>query len=63
MNPLDAIQVAITRRGLDEGPGPAWIPEETVDLARMLAGYTINGAYLNFEEAETGSIEVGKPAS
>jgi predicted amidohydrolase YtcJ len=62
MNPLDAIQVAITRRGLDKGPGEAWIAEEKVDLATMLAGYTINGAYVNFEEAETGSIEVGKAA-
>ncbi|MEN3335490.1 MAG: hypothetical protein V7641_4855 [Blastocatellia bacterium] len=62
MNPLDAIQVAITRRGLDAGQGAAWIPEETVDLAEMLAGYTINGAYVNFEETETGSIEVGKAA-
>jgi predicted amidohydrolase YtcJ len=62
MNPLDAIQVAMTRRGLDEGPGPAWIPEETVDLAEMLAGYTTGGAYLNFEETETGSIEAGKSA-
>lgn len=62
MNPLEAIQVAITRRGLDAGPGPAWIPEETADLAEMLAGYTINGAYVNFEEAVTGSIEAGKAA-
>lgn len=62
MNPLDAIQIAVTRRGLTEGPGPAWLPEETVDLALMLAGYTINGAYVNFEEHETGSIEVGKAA-
>ncbi|HEY2252631.1 MAG TPA: amidohydrolase family protein, partial [Planctomycetaceae bacterium] len=62
MNPLDAIQIAMTRRGLAEGPGPAWIPEETVDLSQILAGYTINGAYVNFEETETGSIEVGKAA-
>ncbi len=62
MNPLDAIQVAVTRRGLKQGPGPAWIPEETVDLPLMLAGYTINGAYVNFEETETGSIVVGKVA-
>ena len=62
MNPLDAIQVAVTRRGPEQGPGPAWIPEEVVDLPLMLAGYTINGAYLNFEEQETGSIEVGKAA-
>lgn len=62
MNPLDAIQVAVTRRGLKQAPGPAWLPEEVVDLPLMLAAYTINGAYVNFEEAETGSIEVGKAA-
>ena len=62
MNPLEAIQVAITRRGPEQAPGPAWIPEEVVDLPLMLAGYTINGAYVNFEEQETGSIEVGKAA-
>jgi predicted amidohydrolase YtcJ len=62
MNPLEAIQTAVTRRGFQTGPGPAWIPEETVDLALMLAGYTINGAYVNFQETETGSIEVGKAA-
>jgi len=62
MNPLDAIQVAVTRRGIEEGPGPAWIPEEKVDLPLMLAAYTINGAYVNFQEKETGSIEVGKAA-
>ena len=44
MNPLDAIQVAITRREVDSGPGPGWIPEERMDLASMLAGYTINGS-------------------
>lgn len=62
MNPLDAIQIAITRRKLNMGPGPAWIPEELVDLPLMIAAYTINGAYVNFQEKETGSIEVGKVA-
>jgi hypothetical protein len=60
MNPLDAIQTGVTRRGLAADPGPAWIPEEAVDLPLLLAGYTINGAYLNFEETETGSVEAGK---
>lgn len=62
MNPLDAIQIAVTRRGIAEGPGPAWIPDEVVDLPLMLAAYTIHGAYVNFQENETGSIEVGKAA-
>ena len=62
MNPLEAMQIAVTRRGLTDEPGPAWIPEETVDLATMIAGYTINGAYVNFQEHQTGSIEIGKLA-
>jgi predicted amidohydrolase YtcJ len=62
MNPLEAIQVAITRRDPRKTEGPAWLPEELVDLPAMIAAYTINGAYVNFEEAETGSIETGKAA-
>lgn len=62
MNPLDAIQVALTRREIEDEPGPPWIPEEVVDLPLMIAAYTINGAYVNFQEQETGSIEVGKAA-
>ena len=37
-------------------------PDERVDLAHMLAAYTIGGARLMHQEAETGSIEVGKSA-
>ncbi len=62
MNPLDAIQVAITRRGLEETNGKTWIPEELVDLESMLAAYTITGAYANFQEQKTGSLEIGKAA-
>ena len=62
LNPLEAIQVAVTRRGPTEPEGPAWIPEERIDLPAILAAYTINGAYLNHEEKETGSIELGKAA-
>ena len=62
MNPLDAIEVAVTRRGPDDPEGPAWIPEERVDLAPMIAAYTINAAWASFREKETGSIEVGKLA-
>jgi predicted amidohydrolase YtcJ len=60
-NPLEAIEVALTRRppGTQE---PAWISEERLDLPTMLAAYTINGAYLSHSEKETGSIEVGKEA-
>ncbi len=62
MNPLEAIQVAITRRAPDSMAGPAWIPEETVDLRTMLAAYTMGGAYAAGEESSNGSLEVGKAA-
>jgi predicted amidohydrolase YtcJ len=62
MNPLVAIQVAVTRTQPGAGPGPAWQPEELVDLPTMLACYTMGGAYASFSEGETGSIETGKAA-
>jgi predicted amidohydrolase YtcJ len=62
LNPLEAIQVAVTRRGPTEPEGSAFIPEEKIDLSAVLAAYTINGAYLNHEEKENGSIETGKAA-
>jgi predicted amidohydrolase YtcJ len=62
LNPLDAIEVAVTRHTTDSLGGPSWIPEERVDLERMLAAYTINGAFANHQERERGSLEVGKSA-
>jgi predicted amidohydrolase YtcJ len=62
MDPFEAIQVALTRRPPTSEPGPSWIPEERIELAAALAGYTIKGAYLDKRERETGSIEVGKAA-
>lgn len=63
MNPWQAIEVALTRRDPDDNAaGPAWIPDERLDLATMLAAYTIGGAHAAFRERDTGSIEVGKSA-
>ena len=61
-NPLDAIQVAVTRRGLEEGPGPAWIADALIDLPTILAAYTLNGAFLSREENTRGSLAAGKTA-
>jgi len=62
MNPLEAIQVAVTRRDPAAAPGEAWIPEEKVDLATMLRAYTVNGAWLCHEEKVRGTLETGKAA-
>jgi predicted amidohydrolase YtcJ len=62
MNPLEAIQIGVTRRALEDRAGTPWLPDEVVDLPTMIAAYTINGAYLSHQEKITGSIEMGKAA-
>ena len=72
LNPLDGIEVAVTHRapsseapgagGGEGNPGPPWLAQERIDLPDAIAGYTIRGAYLDFTEKETGSIEPGKAA-
>ncbi|MEW6321588.1 MAG: amidohydrolase [Acidobacteriota bacterium] len=62
-NPLHAIQVAVTRKALGAPPeAPAWLPDERLSLPAALAAYTAGGAYVNFEDEVSGSLEVGKYA-
>lgn len=64
LDPLQAIEVAVTRCDPDlvAGCDKSWIPEERLDLPTILAAYTIGGAFANFEEKESGSLEAGKLA-
>src|SRR5690606_14537787 len=62
MDPLPAIEVAVTRRAPRAPAGPPWLPEEVISLDAMLMAYTINGARLQLQEDETGSITVSKAA-
>jgi predicted amidohydrolase YtcJ len=61
-NPLEEIEVAIDRMGpLGETSTP-FLPEQRIALPEAIAAFTINAAYVNRHENETGSIEVGKLA-
>jgi len=62
LNPLNAIEVAVTRREPGELKGEALLPSEAVGLSTMLKAYTIDGAYSLFLEDKVGSIQVGKRA-
>jgi len=62
MNPLIAIEVAITRQDPYTNGGAILNEDERVDLATMIEAYTINGAYTMNLEDKQGSIEVGKRA-
>jgi hypothetical protein len=62
-DPLLAIQRGVLRRDplVPESSAELW-PEEAVTVEQMIAAFTIAGAYANFLEHETGSLEVGKAA-
>jgi predicted amidohydrolase YtcJ len=61
-NPLEEIEVALTRMGSEGETETPFLPEERIDLPSALAAFTINAAYVNGMEDRTGSIEVGKLA-
>ena len=61
-NPLEEIQVAITRMGPAGETSAAFLPGEKINLPEALAAFTINAAYTNRLEKTTGSIEPGKNA-
>ncbi|MEY9872970.1 putative amidohydrolase YtcJ [Streptacidiphilus sp. MAP12-33] len=60
MDPMVGLFTAVTRQGLTGGP--AWMPDETVDLATAIHGYTMGSAWANHLERRLGSVTVGKQA-
>lgn len=61
-NPLEEMEVAVTRMGADGETKTPFLPEERIGLRDALAAFTIGAAYVNFLEDKTGSIEEGKLA-
>ncbi|PEE32262.1 amidohydrolase, partial [Bacillus cereus] len=62
-SPLTAMQIGITRSHIGAiRPDDVLNPSERVSLSDMIKSYTVNGAYANFTDHETGSIKVGKKA-
>jgi predicted amidohydrolase YtcJ len=62
LNPLDAIETAVTRRNPFTNEGPVLGTAEEVSLQRALEMYTRNAARVTRLDAITGTIEVGKRA-
>jgi len=63
-NPLDGIRTAVTRLPLppDSPITEPYHPEELIDLKTAIEAYTYWGAYTNFMENSTGTLEKGKLA-
>ena len=66
MYPLTGVEVGMTRLDPDTATEAELAgipqPEERASLEEMIASYTINGAYMIFDERDRGSIEPGKKA-
>jgi predicted amidohydrolase YtcJ len=67
-NPLWGMHVAVNRQApagyadARASDGDPFLPEQAVDLATAITGYTLAAAYVNHLDADTGSIEAGKLA-
>ncbi|MBJ7498311.1 MAG: amidohydrolase [Sphingopyxis sp.] len=61
-NPLEGIEVAMTRRTAGDPNAKPLLPAEGIGLEEAIASHTINVAYVNGFEDVTGSIKVGKSA-
>src|SRR5688572_21651017 len=62
-NPFEEMETAITHMGALGDTKTPFMPEERIGLPEALAAFTINAAYVNRDEKNTGSLEVGKRAN
>jgi predicted amidohydrolase YtcJ len=61
-NPFPQMETAVTRQGATGTLKEPLLIEESIDLESAIDAFTINAAFVNNLEKETGSIEVGKYA-
>ncbi len=61
-NPLEQIEVAVTRIDPANRANAPFLPDQRLTLDQALRGFTLGSAYVNHDERESGSIEVGKRA-
>lgn len=62
MNPLEAIQTAVTRQDIADPSGRVLTPQHRLEVMDMIKAYTVNGAYAAFDDAQSGTLAVGKRA-
>lgn len=61
-NPFPQIETAVTRKSATDPSIPVFISEERVSLETAIVAFTINAAFVNKHDEDTGSIETGKLA-
>jgi predicted amidohydrolase YtcJ len=59
-NPFWGLHAAVTRRRADGSPGPeGWYPEQRLDVATALRGFTHGAAYAGYMEDRQGTLAPG----
>lgn len=62
VNPWFGLYAAITRQDARGEPPGGWLPDQRVDLAAALRGFTVDAAYAGFAEDEVGALAPGHRA-
>lgn len=61
-DPLAEIQVMATRVDPEHRDNPPFLPEQRVSVPDAIAAYTSGSAYVNHDDADSGTLEVGTRA-
>ena len=61
-NPFHGLHAAVTRQNALNQPANGWVSEQRVTLTQALRGFTLDAAYAGFQDADIGSLAVGKKA-
>lgn len=59
---MENIYFAVTRKNISGSPEGGWLPQEKLKVEEAVRLFTVNSAYPSFEEADKGSLEIGKYA-
>ena len=60
--PMETLYFAVNRKKLDGTPAQGWYSEQALSVQEALKAMTMTNAYGAFQEADIGSLEVGKRA-
>ncbi|HEU5266977.1 MAG TPA: amidohydrolase [Jatrophihabitans sp.] len=61
-DPLPQLEVAVTRRDPADRGGAPFLPEQSIPLSAAVTAFTAGSAWLNHDEADAGTITVGRRA-
>ncbi|MFQ5351209.1 MAG: amidohydrolase family protein, partial [Thermoanaerobaculia bacterium] len=62
VEPTHGLYAAVTRQDQQGSPEGGWLPDQRLDRAEALRGFTLDAARSLFLDEEVGSLELGKRA-